>query len=300
MRGGRESMKNNYQSAPKEVWDAAVRIVRFGEMKGLAYGVAGRNQVIPEPDYMDLTGKVAQELHDVGQVCYPISPQSAALPIFSVDLFFNDTESEVEKIVQPKHPYRDDMYIYGLDALFIAGEDCIICKLTLHDSNESGGGANDVGIILLYDYGDAGFHAVPYVMDEDGTFFYDYDTITTLSHWLGYLWRGIQYRMSNRPELIKIKNDYLGNEMTEKRIQKTDGGNRIAKVQRIITIITDEDDPVTVEHDKHQMTLSVWGVAGHWRTYQSGKRIWIKPYKKGRERENPSLYCPKEYRFTEE
>ncbi|MGM8363989.1 hypothetical protein ACLIBG_00780 [Virgibacillus sp. W0181] len=291
-------MKTN--SAPKEVWDAAVRIVGFDEMESLAYKVAGRKTIMSEPDFMDLTEKVAQELHDVGQVCQPISPASAALSVFSACILFGSDGSEVEKIAQPTHPYRNDMYIYGLEALFIADDDCVICKLLLHDSNGSGAGANNVGIILLYDNGDAGFHAVPYVIDEDGTFFHDFESITGLSHWLAYLWRGIQYRMSNRPELIKIKNDYSRNEMAGKRNQKTDGGNRIAKVQRIITIVTDEDDPVTIEHNKHQITLSVWGVAGHWRTYQCGKRIWIKPYKKGRERNNPALYCPKEYRFTEE
>lgn len=43
-----------------------------------------------------------------------------------------------------------------------------------------------------------------------------------------------------------------------------------------------------------------WGVMGHWRTYKSGKKVWIAPYRKGKERNNPKAYVPKEYVKEEE
>ena len=47
---------------------------------------------------------------------------------------------------------------------------------------------------------------------------------------------------------------------------------------------------------KHKViTCPSWGVMGHTRTLKSGKQIWIKPYRKGKERNNPDAYSPKQY-----
>ena len=43
------------------------------------------------------------------------------------------------------------------------------------------------------------------------------------------------------------------------------------------------------------MNCPCWGVIGHMRHYKSGKEVWIKPYRKGKERNNPTAYQAKEY-----
>ena len=48
------------------------------------------------------------------------------------------------------------------------------------------------------------------------------------------------------------------------------------------------------------MTCPCWGVIGHWRTYKTGKQVWIAPYRKGKERKTSSAYSPKEYALKEE
>ncbi|MBQ8622677.1 MAG: hypothetical protein IJ422_10260 [Oscillospiraceae bacterium] len=49
-----------------------------------------------------------------------------------------------------------------------------------------------------------------------------------------------------------------------------------------------------------KMNCPCWGVAGHWRTYKkSGKKVWIEPYRKGKLRNSPAAYQPKEYEITE-
>lgn len=50
----------------------------------------------------------------------------------------------------------------------------------------------------------------------------------------------------------------------------------------------------------HTITCPNWGVAGHWRHCKSGKTVWIKPYRKGRDRRNPAAYQPKEYSIPKE
>lgn len=47
-------------------------------------------------------------------------------------------------------------------------------------------------------------------------------------------------------------------------------------------------------------TCPHWGVSGHYRTYKSGKRVWIAPYHKGKERNNPAAYVAKQYLPIEE
>ena len=46
----------------------------------------------------------------------------------------------------------------------------------------------------------------------------------------------------------------------------------------------------------HDIQCPVWGVRGHYRTYKNGKKVWIEPYKKGKERNNasckPKIYKP--------
>lgn len=49
---------------------------------------------------------------------------------------------------------------------------------------------------------------------------------------------------------------------------------------------------------KH-MQCPCWGVIGHTRHYKNGKEVWIKPYRKGKHRNNPMVYVPKEYLMEE-
>lgn len=55
-----------------------------------------------------------------------------------------------------------------------------------------------------------------------------------------------------------------------------------------------------IKRNPAKINCPCWGVAGHWRTYKSGKKVWIKPYRKGKQRHNPAVYQPKCYTFPEE
>ena len=37
-----------------------------------------------------------------------------------------------------------------------------------------------------------------------------------------------------------------------------------------------------INHNKHHFTCEAWQVKGHFRTYKSGKKVWIKPFQKGK------------------
>lgn len=66
-------------------------------------------------------------------------------------------------------------------------------------------------------------------------------------------------------------------------------------VQKVIKLDTEfvPDTNETV-HSTHNITCPCWGVMGHWRTYKSGKRVWIKPHVRGKFRD---AYETKEYQM---
>lgn len=52
-----------------------------------------------------------------------------------------------------------------------------------------------------------------------------------------------------------------------------------------IKFITTEDKVIRVLNSrKYERAASCWGVRGHWRTLKSGKKVWIKSYEKGKDR----------------
>lgn len=53
---------------------------------------------------------------------------------------------------------------------------------------------------------------------------------------------------------------------------------------------------VTRQTLRHEIKCLCWGVRGHVRHYKDGREIFIKPYRKGKERDNPDAYVAKTYR----
>ena len=72
-------------------------------------------------------------------------------------------------------------------------------------------------------------------------------------------------------------------------------GKRRNKVKVVKTISLNSEELKSYTASHRHIECPCWGVIGHWRTYKSGKKVWIEPYKKGRERKNPSAYKPKDY-----
>lgn len=107
----------------------------------------------------------------------------------------------------------------------------------------------------------------------------------------------MQYCFKHRPVLFR--------EITEKRLPMTTVPHgkkkkhkRKVRAVKVITIVPEELKSISVT--THEINCPCWGVMGHWRTYKSGKTIWIQPYKKGKERNKESAYQSKEYEISKE
>ncbi len=82
------------------------------------------------------------------------------------------------------------------------------------------------------------------------------------------------------------------------------GGKGDRKKKRAVKAVrvmrTNAEEFARYAKKQREISCPCWGVIGHWRNCKSGKKVWVRPYRKGRERDNPEAYSPKEYQFVEE
>lgn len=105
---------------------------------------------------------------------------------------------------------------------------------------------------------------------------------------------GVQYLMLNRPVEVHERIDRI----TVRNTESKPGKNRKRQVRMVKTVYLNSDEICAAIKKKagtRVIGCPCWGVIGHWRTYKSGKKVWIKPYRKGKERDKRESYSPKEY-----
>ena len=108
----------------------------------------------------------------------------------------------------------------------------------------------------------------------------------------------IQKALYDRPEVfVETRKQMTVDPQPTKKKRKGKGRRRIVKVVKVLRISENEFADYTKAH--REMSCPCWGVIGHWRNYKSGKRVWISPYRKGKQRHNPAAYSSKEYKMEE-
>lgn len=65
-------------------------------------------------------------------------------------------------------------------------------------------------------------------------------------------------------------------------------GDGEGSVVKYVKQITTDDLLIGSEPKKVEWHVDKWGVVGHWREYANGKKVWVRPYEKGRKRGQPS------------
>ena len=95
-------------------------------------------------------------------------------------------------------------------------------------------------------------------------------------------WYSIQHALLNPVIKEQIRNRRLEpdkeDEIVEYRYKKN---KQVAYIKRIPIVIEDLIEGYTKKYERH---TDKWSVLGHWRTYKSGKKSWIKPHEKGPKR----------------
>ena len=272
-----------------------------------AYEATGKKPILPCPDHMNLGDEMVERLHSIGTRCQPIHPSNAAIPVFEVEIMPDINEkwtSQLWSISYPTaNPQTDREFgVYGMNLRFSSNASHIACDIGYLCSDHSGGGYVEVGTVLIIP-DDNYFITVPYSLniqayDDFGV--YDYKSITEVCNWLGYLWRGIQYMMINRPEHITIHHQRISSDERKHVAKRNYGKYRTTKVQRNIYIQLEDEEIYSAPSAATRIyALPLWSVSGHWRTLKSGRKVWIAPYHKGKDRFKDNInFSPKEFQFV--
>ena len=112
------------------------------------------------------------------------------------------------------------------------------------------------------------------------------------------IYLAVQMLSLERPEVFITNTQKVTHQET---VRKKGRYKKVSKTKLIKVIrVSDEVLSAIESHGHRTITCPCWGVAGHWRTYKSGKKVWINPYRKGKQRSNPAAYTPKVYQLPEE
>ena len=282
------------------------KTVAGADLYGKLYTAMAARHMVGRTDEVHMTDKIAKRMYEIGKE-HMGEKLPVPLEVFSMMFYFDDPE--IFEMFQPMNPYRDDVSILGVKATFVNEQikiesddlnDVAVC-LEFFETHGDTGGMEEIATmqILLFKEGPA---VLPLLIEEDALCITDYETIEMVSIWLGYVWQGIQYSMLHKPEITRVTHHRVPKEERDEALKQSDNRNRkrVVKVQRVITIIDDGESEITITRGGHSITLPVWSVSGHWRTYKSGKKVWINSYLKGKERDSNTEFCHKEYRFVEE
>ena len=143
--------------------------------------------------------------------------------------------------------------------------------------------------------------AASYYNDDPDTdrMFSDMDYFNEFARTVKALYMAVQRISVKRPEVLVT----TGTTEVEKTVTiKRKGRYKQVRKTKMVKVIRVSDDVIVRQDPRghHKISCPCWGVAGHMRTYKSGKQVWIKPYRKGKQRNTPAAYVPKEYQLPKE
>ena len=98
-----------------------------------------------------------------------------------------------------------------------------------------------------------------------------------------YILSAMLYAFNKKSEIfIETQEKYkVRNRSSEK---KKNVKKHPIKVRKVFRIDNDQLEDFCSK-STHVITCESWDVSGHYRTYKNGKKVWIKPYRKGKKRD---------------
>lgn len=113
------------------------------------------------------------------------------------------------------------------------------------------------------------------------------ETASDLSKYLFDIFYKTVYLMKNNIFELEEKTVKIGNSNNKKRNKRCKTKTKHYKFYTI----ANKDEIKRKLSSKRVITCNLWEVGGHYRRYKSGKVVYIKPYKKGKDRnENSVIY----------
>lgn len=246
-------------------------------------------------DYFELSSNTAEKLRMIGEP-YDLFDKTTpiALNEFTVNIFegVND-ENGIGSILCDFTNTERERKCYAVYVSFFNNNNSVYCALTICFVDKDYAVELDTAILEIGQ--DESGYIMPVIISEEATEYFSFDIIKSLGEYLANIWFGIQYKMNNCPEEIRIIEQRGSVSPSENNYDS----NRIVLVKRIIPV--DKNGNI-IKYGKtdlgREYKKPVWGVRGHSRTLSDGRVIQVKPYPKGKGRNNPEYYNSKEYQFV--
>ena len=247
-------------------------------------------------DYFELSSSTADQLSVIGER-YNFFDLPVALNEFELKIFKDlSAHTQIGSLLSNITHLRENAEAYGLYANFVYMNKTVYCAFTICFVDKDFGQEMETAVIEISE--DESAFIQPVSINKEALDYYSFDDIARVSYWLANFWQGIQYEMNNPPEetrVIERRGPISGN--SDEYINS----NRIVLVKRIIPV---DKNGNSIEYgstnSERKYKCPAWRVTGHHRHYKNGKVIYIAPYPKGKERDNPEAFIEKEYRFVDD
>ena len=248
-------------------------------------------------DYFELSDRDADKISLIGRrygfFSQPVSLTDVELSIF--DNISSDTQIGVLLgNIKNKRPTAD---VYGLFAKYKYIGQSAYCAITVCFVDKDTGEEMETAVFEISE--DETAYVLPVAISEEALDYYSIDDLAKMAYWLGNFWVGVQYELNNRPEEIRVIEQR--GPITPQLEEKINREKRVVLVKHVIPVNEDGNEiKYSVTNSGRQYTVPVWGVRGHPRTLKDGRVTYVRPYPKGKERNNPEALVEKGYKFVEE
>lgn len=247
-------------------------------------------------DYFELSDFDADKLSLIGRK-FSFFSQPVSLIDFELSIFGNiSATTQIGILLENIKHLRPTADVYGLFAKYKYIGKSVYCATTICFVDKDLGEEMETAVFEISE--DEAAYVLPVSINEDALNYYTFDDLAKLAYWLGNFWLGIQYELNGRPEEIRII-EQRGSIVPQVE-DKSSSRKRIVLVKRIIPVNENgEEIKYNVTNSGRQYTVPVWGVRGHPRRLKNGQVTYVRPYPKGKERNNPVVLAEKGYKFVD-
>ena len=216
---------------------------------------------------------------------------------FELSIFGNiSATTQIGILLENIKHLRPTADVYGLFAKYKYIGKSVYCAITICFVDKDLGEEMETAVFEISE--DEAAYVLPISINEEAMNYYTFDDLAKLAYWLGNFWLGVQYELNNRPEEIRII-EQRGSIVPQVE-DKSSSKKRIVLVKRIIPVNENGGEiKYNVTNSGRQYTVPVWGVRGHPRRLKNGRVIYVRPYPKGKERNNPVVLAEKGYKFVD-
>ena len=288
---------NKLPSSMQEIdWHWHQYIQEYFELSQISVNGSAVDFTLPS-DYFELTENVADKLSLIGRK-YRFFSQSVSMTDVELRIFGNiSADTQIGVLLGSIKHLRPTAEVYGIFVKYRYIGKSVYCGVTICFVDKDTGEEMETAVFEISEDEDA--YVFPVAISKKALDYYTHDDLAKLAYWLGNFWVGAQYELNNRPEEIRIVEQR--GPITAAQEANIRREKRPVLIKRVIPVDVDGNEIKYSAMDSgRQFTIPSWGVRGHSRTLPDGRVIAVRPYRKGKDRNNPEALVNKEYQFVEE